>query len=144
MGVNRRLKKTKNKICMFLIVLTLFIFPFFVYFSASADGANSLTINPVSKNVDSDDIFTISINCTPVEPVKGFELRISFNPTLITAINITEGDFFGGFNKMFNPGNIDNSKGLITNIYGLVIGPGNTSAPLKSLRKARPPRPIPP
>jgi PKD repeat protein len=43
-------------------------------------------------------------------------------------MNVIEGDIFNGFPTFFNSGNIDNSNGVITSIYGLIIGPGNTSS----------------
>jgi hypothetical protein len=59
--------------------------------------------------------------------VKAFELKLSFNPSLVRATSVTEGSFFTGFTTFFNPGEIDNSAGRIINVYNLIVGPGNVS-----------------
>ena len=123
------MRGSKNKSNIFFIVFILVFFSFLFGFSASADEPNVLMINPDLQNVSSDEVFFINVYCNPVQPIKGYELVISFNPTFIKALSVSEGDFFQGFNTFFNPGTIDNTQGLIKSIYGLVIGQGNTSAP---------------
>ena len=71
--------------------------------------------------------FFVDVFCVPGQPIKGFELEISFDKSLISAVSVVEGDIFDGFATFFNSGKIDNSNGVITSIYGLIIGPGNTS-----------------
>lgn len=115
------------KIHTFFISLIILL-SFFCCFSVSADD-NVLMINPSSQTVSSDNIFTVNVRCNPVEPIKGYELIISFDPIYIQALSVTEGDFFDGYDTFFNPGDIDNSNGFINNIYGLIIGPGNISNP---------------
>ncbi|MDH7506313.1 MAG: PKD domain-containing protein [Candidatus Thermoplasmatota archaeon] len=113
----------KLTIIGFISIFIVFSFPI------SAGNNNVLSITPGTQNVSSDDVFSVNVYCTPVQPIKGFELVISFNPSLVKAINVTEGDFFKGFKTYFNKGIIDNTKGFIKNIYNFIIGPGNTSTP---------------
>jgi len=86
-----------------------------------------LFINPASQTVDAEDSFTIDINCVPGQPIKGFELRISFDETLIQANSVLEGDIFEGYSTFFCNGTINNAAGSINNVFGLIIGPGNVS-----------------
>jgi len=86
-----------------------------------------LFINPASQTVDVEDSFTIDINCVPGQPIKGFELRISFDETLIQANSVLEGDIFEGYSTFFCNGTINNAAGSINNVFGLIIGPGNVS-----------------
>ena len=68
--------------------------------------------------------FNVTINCSPSQPVKSFELKLEFDPDIMQAISVEEGDFFDGFYTFFNPGIIDNDQGRIINVYDLIIGPG--------------------
>lgn len=118
------------RILKFFLIFIILVFSFFYCFSVSADDKISvLKINPSSLTVSSYDNFTIDIYCTPSEPIKSFELIISFNPTFLKALSVEEGDFFKGYNTFFNDGKIDNTKGFISSIYGLVLGVGNKSSP---------------
>ncbi|HVQ00730.1 MAG TPA: hypothetical protein VMT57_04375, partial [Candidatus Thermoplasmatota archaeon] len=67
------------------------------------------------------------MNCSPARPVKGFELKVAFNPTYLKVDNVTEGDFFQGYSTFFNNGTIDNQAGTIINVYDLIVGQGNVT-----------------
>jgi hypothetical protein len=84
-----------------------------------------VSVSPESQTINASSTFSVSIVCNPEQPVKAFELKISFNPSLLRAVSVTEGDFFTGYSTFFNPGEIDNTAGRIINIYNLIIGPGN-------------------
>ena len=109
------------------IIFFCFILVFNSLHVLAAD--NELMIIPSNLTVESNESFTLNVSFTPSEPIKGYELQISFDPTFIEAISVSEGSIFDGFVTYFNAGNIDNSAGLITNIYGLVVGPGTTTFP---------------
>jgi hypothetical protein len=72
-----------------------------------------------------DDLILVSIHCSPTQPVKGFEFKITYDKNILNAISVSEGDMFTGFNTFFNSGVIDNTNGEIRQIYGLTLGPGN-------------------
>jgi hypothetical protein len=69
------------------------------------------------------------VTCSPERPFKGFELKVSFNPTLLQATSVSEGDFFHGYSTFFNAGTINNQAGTIINIYDLIVGTGNVTDP---------------
>jgi len=81
-----------------------------------------ISIDPSTQTVDQDETFIVSIYVEPGEPIIGvsFDL-LSFNPTLIQANSVTEGDLFYPHNTFFYGGIIDNVNGEITSVYGLTI-----------------------
>ena len=115
-------KIKRRKYLKISVILFCIIFIFNSFHALAAD--NELMIIPSSQTVESNEGFTINVSFTPSEPIKGYELQISFDPSLVKATSISEGNIFEGFITYFNSGNIDNSAGLITNIYGLIVGPG--------------------
>lgn len=86
-------------------------------------------IDPENQTVGPSENFDISVYCEPGQPIKAFEFKLSFNASLISANEVTEGDIFTGYTTFFNAGTIDNSAGTIVNVYGLIMGPGNVSSP---------------
>ena len=120
-------KLKKHRYLKISIILFSFILIFNSLNALAAD--NELMIIPSSQTVESNESFTVNVSFSPSEPIKGYELQISFDPTLVKAVSVSEGDIYDGFITYFNGGNIDNSVGLITNIYGLVVGPGTTTNP---------------
>ena len=108
----------------------LFIFSFFSFgLSVLADPFEDtqILISPSSQTVDANEKFSIDVYCIPGQPIKAFELKISFDSSLISADSVTEGDIFEGHSTFFNSGTIDNSAGTIVSIYGLIVGQGNVS-----------------
>ncbi len=87
----------------------------------------AISINPGSQTVSAGDSLNITIDCVPQQSVKAFELKISFNPSLLQATAVSEGDLFDGYTTFFNPGIIDNGAGTIVNVYDLIVGPGIVS-----------------
>ncbi len=95
-------------------------------------GANpsEIHISPASQTVNASESFMVTVDCLPDQPVKAFELKIRFNPSLLQATSVSQGDFFSDYETtFFNPGVIDNVAGTIVNIYDLIVGPGNVTTP---------------
>ncbi len=88
-----------------------------------------VSVSPASQIVGPDQSFNVNVYCTPGQPIKAFEFKISFDESLISANEVTEGDIFDGYTTFFNAGTIDNSSGTIIDIYGLILGAGNVSDP---------------
>jgi chitodextrinase len=109
-----------------LIVVMLGFFSGMCFISSAAP--TQVRINPLSQTVNASTSFSVTVNCVPEEPVKAFELKLSFNPSLVQVISVSEGDIFGGYTTFFSPGVIDNSGGTIVNIYNLIVGPGNITS----------------
>ena len=102
---------------------------FSISFSALGDPFEDtqLIISPASQKVDAEDTFTVDVYCVPGQPIKAFELRISFDKTLIKADSVVEGNIFENYSTFFNNGTIDNEAGSIINVFGLIVGPGNVT-----------------
>ena len=88
-----------------------------------------ISISPASQLVSPAEDFTVSIYCVPGQPIKAYEFKLSFDSSIISANEVTEGDIFDGFSTFFNSGTINNTAGTIVNIYGLILGPGNITSP---------------
>jgi hypothetical protein len=89
----------------------------------------SVSINPLSQTVSSEETFSVEVYCAPDHPIKSFEFELSFDASLLEAISVTEGDIFNGYATFFNPGTIDNTAGNINGVFNLIMGSGNVSDP---------------
>ncbi len=113
-------------------VISFFIIFLLIFYSNVLLGDNTNTlfnVNPKEKYVKPGDILTVDVNCVPSQSIKAFELVVRFNSSVLQAINVTEGDIFDGYITFFNPGIVDNFNGVISEIYGLILGAGNVSSP---------------
>lgn len=110
--------------CIILLLLMIIIPP-----PISADGPTLVQVNPASKTVSAGQTFSISISCTPGQTIKSYELKLSFNPTLLHANSVTEGTIFTGYTTFFNSGTINNTAGTIVDVYGLIVGAGGVTNP---------------
>jgi hypothetical protein len=110
--------------CIILVLLMIIIPP-----PISADGPTLVQVNPASKTVSAGQTFIISISCTPGQTIKSYELKLSFNTTLLHANTVTEGTIFTGYTTFFNPGTINNTAGTIVDVYGLIVGAGGVTNP---------------
>lgn len=96
--------------------------------SVKANELTQVAITPETLTVLADNTFNVSIICSPGQPIKSFELRITFNPSLIQANSVSEGDIFEGHSTFFNAGTINNTAGTIIDVYNLIIGSENVTA----------------
>ena len=92
-------------------------------------GMTTVGIDPPSQMVSAGDTFTVNVSCVPGQPINAFELKLSFDASLLQANSVTQGNIFDGYTTIFNPCTIDNTTGTILYIYSLIIGPGNVSDP---------------
>jgi len=111
-----------STLCAIMIVLIIIVPP-----PIRADGPTLVQVNPTNKTVSAGQTFAITIACTPGQSIKSYELRLSFNPTLLHANSVTEGTIFTGYTTFFNPGTINNTAGTIHNVYGLIVGAGSVT-----------------
>lgn len=113
-----------------IVILGFTIFLFLLSVACvSASGDTIVSLDPSSLSVSGDESFNVSIYCTPSQPIKAFELTLSFDASLLQANSVAEGDIFSGYDTFFNGGIIDNTEGSIVNVYDLIIGSGNVSSP---------------
>jgi Divergent InlB B-repeat domain/Cohesin domain len=86
-------------------------------------------ISPANRTVLAGQTFTLNVSCTPGQPIKSFEFKVTFNPTLLQANLVTEGNIFNGYSTYFNDGTINNAAGKIDGMYGLIVGEGVVTNP---------------
>jgi len=120
------LKKSKFEASIVIIMVIIVAFGALT-FTVDAAETTTVSINPSSKIVSSGETFTVDVLCSPGQPIKSFEFRLSFNPSLLQVNSVTEGNIFNGYSTYFNAGTIDNTSGTVVDIYGLIIGTGNVS-----------------
>lgn len=89
-----------------------------------------LSVITSSAHVPAGSTLTVNITADPAEPIAGIQFNVAFNSSLLTAVSVTQGDFFEGHDSYFIPGSIDNDTGVITNIAGALTpsGPGITTS----------------
>jgi len=118
----------KTKISFIFLLISFLILSSFVAISKS-DGLNTISIDPACQNVSTDECFIINIYCVPSEPIKAFEFALLFDASLLQAESVVKGNIFSEYSVFFNSGLIDNGKGLITQVYGFIVGDGNVTTP---------------
>ena len=117
--------KSISTLCLIILVLNLMV-P--IQGTNSLVGDTSVSIQPQTQTVLLEEDFTVDVFIDPSQPVRGVTFDISFNPCLLEVTMIIEGDFFTGYDTYFNDGLIDNQNGKITDVYGVILGPGNVSS----------------
>lgn len=110
-----------------VIIMAFLLLWLVLPFSANASNPTLVQINPTSKTVSAGQSFSLTVMCTPGQPIKSFELKVSFNPTYLQASSVSEGTIFNGYSTFFNDGTIDNNAGTIVDIYGLILGDGEVT-----------------
>jgi len=114
------------------VFITFFLSAMIIFASTILMGAKndtSVSISPANQIVTPYSTLSVDVYCIPSEPIKAYEFSVSFNPSVIQAVDVTEGDIFNGFTSFFNPGIIDNTNGDISQIYGLIIGADTVTDP---------------
>lgn len=108
-------------------------------FVVSASIANmektAFIISPLVPSVPAGQRFSINIIIEPDRPIAGAQLNLKFNSSLIIVDSVKEGNFFkqNGSDTIFNGGNIDNTAGFISHVWGNILStpgaPKNVSTP---------------
>jgi len=110
-----------------LILLLLFITVVGLLLVSSACGPPlPMRISATSQTVAPEQTFTVDILVNLAYGIAGAQFDLSFDPSLVTAISVDEGDLFnrGGCATFFLPGTIDNEAGTITDIVCVITKPG--------------------
>ncbi len=79
-------------------------------FSFSATGTANLLAG---------DAFTLNLNAENISDLAGWQTDIAFDPNVLEAVEVTEGDFLKseGADTFFGGGTIDNAVGIITDLF---------------------------
>ena len=130
METPRRSNRIFQRYFLFVVILNITIIVLLspLAIVVRAETPTVVTVTPARQTVPAGSGFNVSVVCVPARPVKAFDLKITFNPTYLQADNVSEGDFFQGYQTFFNNGTIDNQAGTIINIYDLIVGPGNVTS----------------
>lgn len=116
----------------FSLISIILIF-FFLFSSVLAIGENSdsteVRVDPYNLTIETGESFSVDIYCIPNQPIKAYELKLSFDSSLIRVDEVIEGNIFNDYMTFFNPGIIDNEGGTIIDIFGLILGLEESSNP---------------
>ncbi|MBN1624692.1 MAG: PGF-pre-PGF domain-containing protein [Clostridia bacterium] len=120
-----------NKIQYFLAIL-LFLCVASPLLIDSASAAAIVSISPSTQSVEEGQDFTISVYVNPDVPISGAQFNLLFDSSLVSVNSISEGNLFNqaGDPTLFNTAaSIDNSQGIVSNVFGLIIGKNNITTP---------------
>ena len=75
------------------------------------------------------DTFTLNINAEKVTDLAGWQFDLAFNPDVLEAVEVNEGDFLktDGGTIFFQQGTIDNTEGKIAGLSAALISKGGVS-----------------
>ena len=125
------MRKSNKKFIKIIILFSIFnlitINNFIVDAESEAFAATVVKIEPSSISVLPNEDFSFDVKCIPGQSVKAFELKLSFNSSVLNVNSVSLGNFFKEFNNFSNLGTIDNTQGYVTDIYGLILGSGTVS-----------------
>ena len=90
---------------------------------------------PAVKRTNVGDTFTLDIIVEDVVDLAGWQIDIVFNPQVLGAVSVAEGDFLSkdGGNTLFLQGTINNVSGTITGVNQVFLGDGGVSGTGKLL-----------
>ena len=118
-------KENKLKAVVAIAVALAFMLPTAAVFANDVVLANTkVRFEPPSQTVEKAETFDASYYIEPTDYIMGANfVTISFDPTLLQANSVTEGDFFDsvGGAMMFSGGTINNTAGTIKDGYALVL-----------------------
>jgi hypothetical protein len=111
--------KTRS-ILLLIIVSFLLALPALV---ASASAETIVRISPEVTRVSENGSFSLDVFIEPDAPVSGAEFVLTYDPSLVKIIRVSEGVFLKQEEEqtMFSPGS-DNTNGTLSGVYGLVLG----------------------
>ena len=93
------------------------------------DMVSRLKFSTTETNLLAGDTFTLNLNAENITDLAGWEADIAFDPNVLEAVEVTEGDFLKleGGNTFFQGGTIDNAAGKITSLYSARISESGVS-----------------
>ena len=94
------------------------------------DAVSRLTFSATeTTNLLAGDTFTLNLNAENITDLAGWQADITFDPNVLEAIEVTEGDFLKseGGDTFFQSGTIDNTAGKITSLFSARIAESGAS-----------------
>ncbi len=118
----------RNQIIKTIKIFTVLALLSSMIFSYGLVKAADPTIVSVTapERVNQGQTFVVNIDVTPGDPIAGMQFDLSFDGSLVTAVEVAEGDLLsqGGANSYFTSGTIE--TGSVSSVYGVIITPGET------------------
>lgn len=113
----------------FVLVLLLFIL-LVTAFTGTAFAEAVIRISSQEQVAAGED-FTVDISIEPDEEIAGIQFDFAFDSSLVSVKEVREEALLkqAGSDTMFKPGDIDNSQGIVTGVYGFILGKNTASAP---------------
>lgn len=105
------------------IVASAFIINCLILSAGLAGADTNVNILPPSETAGYGDKLILQVYVEPDRPIAGLQLDLNYDPSLININKIEEGDLFSNSDSpvMFNPGNINESSGTVSQIYSTII-----------------------
>jgi hypothetical protein len=119
----------KFKIIRTLIIVLILALGLVPLNAAMADGPTVISVSAPSFATPGEQ-FTVEIAVTPGTAIAGMQFSLAFDPALVTADSVAEGDLFtqNSATTYFNAGTIDNVAGTVSNVAGVITTPGQSAA----------------
>ncbi len=88
----------------------------FILFAATAAAmTGAIPVQPASVTTTPGQLITVDVQVGTVSDLYAGQFDLSFDPSIVTAVAVTQGDFLStGGSTFFIPGSIDNTAGTIT------------------------------
>ena len=87
-----------------------------------AEKEGVLYLEPANLTITPSQDFTVELKVTSITNLKGYSVTLSYNPTLLSLQEVTEGPFFSSKGKTFFYKKVDDTKGTIL-IDCAILGP---------------------
>ncbi len=112
--------KVKSSVNLFIVAI-LFTSLIFIIDAVNAEETTEMGLVLSSETVSVGDEFVVTVYINPTEEIGGWQIyQLSFMQGKANAINVSPGSYWG---TNFDPGDIDNDTGIITNIQTYDQGP---------------------
>nr|WP_321497485.1 cohesin domain-containing protein [uncultured Methanolobus sp.] len=107
------------------------IFLFILVFGCFNSSATYVTLKPSTQIVTTGDNFTVDVIIIPDTRVAGLQFDIEYDSSKIQVNNVSKGEFLdsSGAPSFISCGDIDNSTGILSHVYGVVLGPSSIIEP---------------
>jgi len=111
------MKSYHKQLVIYLILFVLFFLvgcsKLFPTLPDTSQKAGVLYLDPASLDVSSGESFTVDLKVGAINDLKGYSVTLSYDPTLITPQEITEGSFFSSSGETFFYQDINPEEGTI-------------------------------
>ena len=92
------------------------------------DDSTNLSFSIDKTPLHIDDMFTLTLNVANITDLAGWECDFVFDPDLLEAVEVTEGDLLkSGGNTIFGSGTINNTTGQVSKLFGVRQAKGGVS-----------------